>query len=72
MSQRITRRQLLGSGIRGGFGMAVWNDLHLGSLPAFAIKPARATLSDDARFQPAFARLDEFIAAHLRDIGRRE
>ncbi len=69
MSQRITRRQLLGSGIKAGFGLAVWNDLNLGSLPAFAIKPARETFPDDARFQPAFARLDEFIAAHLRDIG---
>ena len=69
MSQRITRRQLLGSGLKAGFGLAVWNDLKLGPLPAFAFKPARATTGNDSRFQPAFARLDEFIGAHMRDIG---
>jgi CubicO group peptidase (beta-lactamase class C family) len=69
MSPRITRRQLLGSGIKAGVGLAVWNDLKLGPLPAFAFKPAWATTGDDSRFQPAFARLDEFIAAHMRDIG---
>ena len=69
MSQRITRRHLLGSGIKAGFGFALWNELSLGSVPAFAFTPAQARFADDARFQPAFARLDEFIAAHLRDIG---
>jgi CubicO group peptidase (beta-lactamase class C family) len=69
MSQRITRRQLLGSGIKAGFGLALWKELNLGTVPAFAFTPAKAAFADDARFQPAFARLDEFIAAHLRDIG---
>jgi CubicO group peptidase (beta-lactamase class C family) len=67
MSQRITRRRLLGGGIKAGLGLAVWNELSLGQLSAFAITPA--TLADDKRFQPAFARLDEFNAAHLRDMG---
>ena len=69
MSQRITRRQLLGGGIKAGIGLAVWNELSLGQLSAFAATPASATFADDKRFQPAFARLDEFIAAHLRDMG---
>src|SRR6266849_9729640 len=69
MSQRITRRQLLGGGIKAGFGLALWNELSLGTVPAIAITPAKATFADDKRFQPAFARLDEFIAAHLRDMG---
>jgi D-alanyl-D-alanine carboxypeptidase len=69
MSQRITRRRLLGNGIKAGIGLAVWNELNLGQLSAFAITPARATLADSKRFQPALARLDEFIAAHLRDMG---
>jgi len=38
-------------------------------VPAFAFTPAKATFADDKRFQVAFARLDEFIAAHLRDMG---
>jgi D-alanyl-D-alanine carboxypeptidase len=69
MSQRITRRQLLGGGIRAGFGLALWKELALPTVPAFAFTPAKAALADDARFQPAFARLDEFIPAHMRDVG---
>jgi D-alanyl-D-alanine carboxypeptidase len=65
---RITRRQLLGGGIKAGFGFALWKGLNLGTVPAFAFMPAKAAFADD-RFQPAFARLDAFIAAHLRDIG---
>jgi D-alanyl-D-alanine carboxypeptidase len=69
VSQRITRRRLLGGGIKAGIGLAVWNELSLGQLSAFAITPASAMLADDERFQPAFTRLDEFIVAHLRDMG---
>src|SRR5712692_5041365 len=69
MSQSITRRELLGSGIKAGIGLGVWNELNLGQLSAFAITPASATFADAKRFHAAFARLDEFIAAHLRDVG---
>jgi D-alanyl-D-alanine carboxypeptidase len=69
MSQRITRRQLLGSGIKAGFGLVLWKELNLSTVLAFAVTPAKVSGQDIARFQPAFARLDEFIAAHLRDIG---
>ncbi len=68
MSRRITRRQLLGSGIKAGIGLAVWKELNHGT-PTLAFTPASATPSAEKRFQPAFARLNEFIAAHLRDIG---
>jgi D-alanyl-D-alanine carboxypeptidase len=66
MSQRIARRQLLAGGIRAGFGLALWKGLNLSTVSAFAFTPV---FGDDARFQPALARLDEFIAAHMRDIG---
>jgi D-alanyl-D-alanine carboxypeptidase len=69
MSRRITRRQLLGSGIKAGFGLALWNELNLATLPAFASATTTATFADDKRFRAAFARLDEFISAHLRDMG---
>ncbi len=69
MSRRITRRQLLGTGIKAGFGLALWNELNLRPLPALAFTKTTATLAGDKRFRPAFARLDEFIAAHLRDMG---
>ena len=69
MTQGISRRSVLSGALKAGIGLAVWNELNLGQLSAFAITPARATLADDKRFRPALARLDEFIAAHLRDMG---
>ncbi len=69
MTQRISRRSVLSGALKAGIGLAVWNELNLGQLSAFAITPASATLANDKRFHPAFARLDEFIAAHLRDMG---
>lgn len=69
MTQRISRRKILSGALKAGIGLAVWNELNLGQLSAFAITPVSATLADAKRFQPAFARLDEFLAAHLRDMG---
>jgi hypothetical protein len=49
-----SRRQFLGGGTKAGFGLALWKELNLGTVPAFAFTPAK--VSDDiARFQPAFA-----------------
>src|SRR5437867_11397850 len=69
MSHRITRRQLLSSGIKAGIGLALWKELKFGTVPAFASTPTKNKFADDGRFQSAFARLDEFITAHMRDIG---
>jgi len=69
MSQRITRRRLLGSGIKAGIALALSKELTLGQAPAYALTPARNESRQDARFQPAFARLDQFITAHMSDIG---
>jgi D-alanyl-D-alanine carboxypeptidase len=67
-SQLVSRRTILTGAIKAGAGLALLNQLNLGTLSALAIEPAKAS-ADDARFQPAFARLDEFIAAHLADVG---
>ena len=67
MPRRISRRRLLSGAIKTGVGIVLFRNLSFGAVPAIAITPA--TLADDKRFQPAFARLDEFIAAHMRDIG---
>ena len=69
MSQRITRRRLLGSGIKASIGLALWKELEFGPTTARAFTPVGSASGQDARFQPAFARLDEFITAHLRNIG---
>ena len=68
MSQRISRRQLLAGGIKTGFGLVVLRELNVGTLWAFAMAPPQLA-NDEARFQSGFAHLDEFIVAHLRDIG---
>ncbi len=68
MTQRISRRILLTGAIQTGIGTAIWRlapSLTVALLPG----SASATTGNDKRFQPAFARLDEFIAAHLRDMG---
>ena len=68
MTQRISRRTLLAGAIKTGVGLAIWGvapSRTVGLLP----RSARATTAVDKRFQPALARLDQFIAAHLRDMG---
>src|SRR5438552_1023369 len=68
MTQRISRRKILSAAIKAGAGLAIWNlapSLTVGLLP----RSASASTKDDKRFHAAFARLDEFIAAHLRDMG---
>ena len=66
MSKHISRRTLLTGGIKTGLGFAALRAFSPGSVLALALPPAA---NDDPRFQPALVRLDEFIAAHLRDIG---
>lgn len=68
MPQPISRRTLLSGAIKTGIGLAIARELD-GALPAFAVTPAKVSGQDTARFQPAFARLDEFIAAHMSDVG---
>jgi D-alanyl-D-alanine carboxypeptidase len=69
MAQLISRRSILSGALKAGMGLAVCNELNLGQLSVLAITRASATFADDKRFQRAVARLDEFIAAHLRDMG---
>jgi D-alanyl-D-alanine carboxypeptidase len=69
MTRRISRRKILSGALKAGLGLAVCHELNLGQLSAFAITPVSATFAADKHFQPAFARLDEFIDAHLRDMG---
>lgn len=65
MSQGISRRKILSSSIKAGLGLVVLRDFSFDSAPVMAeIQSPRA-----AAFQPAFHRLDEFIARHLNDIG---
>jgi D-alanyl-D-alanine carboxypeptidase len=68
MTQRISRRTLLIRAIKTGVGLAISGvapSLTVGLLP----RSASSTTEYDKRFQSAFARLDQFIAAHLHDMG---
>jgi len=69
MSLHISRRTLLRGAIKSGVGLVVLRQLNRSPLRAFAVQPFNTSNVDEARFRPAFARLDEFIAAHLRDVG---
>jgi len=64
MMHRISRRQMLANGLKTGVGIVLLNELKLDSIASAAILDDRA-----ASFQPAFTRLDEFIARHLTDVG---
>ncbi len=66
MTRLITRRNLLGHGIKAGLGLAVLHQAGLGSLSIAAISQQTPAAN---RFQPAFQRLDEFIARHMSEIG---
>src|SRR5713226_9662837 len=80
MTQLISRRSMLSGAIKAGAGLAIWNlapsltaltpagsvwGLRVGLLP----RSARGASIDAKRFRAALERLDEFIAAHLRDVG---
>jgi D-alanyl-D-alanine carboxypeptidase len=66
MRQKISRRWLLASALKSGVGLAVWQNL--GALSTLAVSPP-PQLKSDSRFQTAFARLDEFIVAHMKDVA---
>jgi CubicO group peptidase (beta-lactamase class C family) len=65
MTDVISRRKILGYGIKTGFGLLVLKEFAFNPpLVVAEIQEPRA-----AAFQPAFQRLDEFIARHLNDVG---
>jgi CubicO group peptidase (beta-lactamase class C family) len=66
MRQKISRRSLLTAALKSGLGLALWRQLNVDTVSAFAISRPRQS---NSRFQAAFARLDEFVAAHMKDVG---
>ena len=69
MSQHISRRTLLRGAIKSAVGLAIFQQVNASPIRRFALVSFNTADPDGARFQPAFARLDEFIAAHLRNVG---
>jgi len=63
----ISRRRLLGGGIKASLGVVVLRGLPLGSYPL--IVSAQTRSSPDDRFQAAYQRLDQYIARHLAEMG---
>ena len=65
MSQLITRRKLLSSGIKSGLGLLVLKDLTLNAWPVVASE----VRAEADRFGPAYKLLDEFVSLHMRETG---
>jgi CubicO group peptidase (beta-lactamase class C family) len=67
----ISRRKLLGGGIKTGLGVVVLRELTLNSHPLIASAQASPSPGDrfGDRFQAAYQRLDEFAARHMAEVG---
>jgi D-alanyl-D-alanine carboxypeptidase len=65
MSPLISRRNLLGHGVKAGVGLIFLNRFGLEPVKviAFSNEP------QEDRFKQAYQRLDEFIARHMREMG---
>lgn len=67
MTTKISRRALLQSGLNAGLGVVLLNHLSGVMRPVFAASTESQPAQE--RFQPAFRRLDEFIARHMNEHG---
>ena len=67
MSREISRRKFLGVGIKSAAALAAHKTLIARARPV--LLAARGPQAQAAQFQPAFARLDEFVTAHMRETG---
>lgn len=65
MPGKLSRRMLLSSAIKTGAGVV----LSRLAPAALVSSPVKGATKDDPRFRRALARLDEFIVAHMRDVG---
>ncbi|MCM3904665.1 MAG: beta-lactamase family protein [Pyrinomonadaceae bacterium] len=67
MSTTISRRALLRNGFNAGLGVAVFGGLPGIGRPILAASASFQRAAD--RFQPAYKRLDAFIAQHMNETG---
>jgi D-alanyl-D-alanine carboxypeptidase len=67
LSQLISRRSIISSGLKTGLGIVVLRDLAFNPGPVIAFSDESQAQPD--RFLPAYKRLDEFIAQHMRETG---
>jgi D-alanyl-D-alanine carboxypeptidase len=67
MSAVISRRRLLGNGLKTGLGAVVLRQVAFNSHSTVLWAQASAQRSD--RFQGVYNRLDEFVARHMAEVG---
>src|SRR6266508_5970796 len=67
MSQLISRRTMLGGVVKTSVGLIVLKELALDAQPVIALSQTAQTTP--GRFQPAYQRLDEYIARHMSEVG---
>jgi CubicO group peptidase (beta-lactamase class C family) len=66
----ISRRAFLGAGAKSVFALAAFRAMNADAAPALLRSvETRAAREQAPRLQPAFARIDEFIAQHMRETG---
>ncbi len=65
MPQLITRRNLLGNGIKTGIGLILLKGLP----PASLVVASHAEQTQSNDYQAVYRRLDEFIARHMNEVG---
>jgi CubicO group peptidase (beta-lactamase class C family) len=68
MNANITRRALITGGFKAGAGFAIVYHMPGMVRPVFAFSAKSRAASAD-RFQPAYKRLDEYIARHMSEVG---
>lgn len=70
MSDQFTRRAFLGAGVKSAAALAAYQTIGAKAAPVLLHSAVpHAAVPHAARLRPAFARLDEFVAAHLRETG---
>src|SRR5687768_18210268 len=65
MSELISRRSLLGHGLKAGVGLVVLKQLG----PIEVLAYSGQTAQQPNNFSAAFQKLDEFIARHMQETG---
>ncbi len=65
MTSLISRRKILAGGLKTAAGALVLKEFAFTEYASAALR----LLDPDNRFEPAFKRLDEFIARHMQEVG---
>ncbi|MFL6227292.1 MAG: serine hydrolase domain-containing protein [Pyrinomonadaceae bacterium] len=70
MHREFSRRSFLGTGVKSAVALAAYSRLSAAAAPVLLTADVpQAARTQAVALEPAFARLDEFITAHMRETG---